>query len=173
MFRIISEAVSVMFYHFDVDKWIIHLLPPVLRKASIYAFLRSMLYPVKQLQDAFYAYKTGVDRTLTYNAFQNSLERFLNGLFFFEYNAIYITDVQDERVALSFQSEAFPPVYMSFQNESPSTALELSSLPPSAITGRFVVHVPAALSEANIATVRTWVDYYKMAGTEFNIEVYE
>lgn len=162
-----------MFYHFDVDKWIIHLLPPALRKASIYAFLRCMLYPVKQLQQAFLAYKESIDRQLTYNAFNDYLERFLNGLFFFEYKAIYITDVEYTRASLSFESEAVNPVYMSFQDETPATALELSSLEPSAITGAFVVHVPAALSEADIATVRNWVNYYKMAGTTFTIEVYE
>ena len=162
-----------MFYHFDIDKWIIHLLPPVLRKASIYAFLRCMLYPVKQLQDAFLTYKTGVDRQLTYNAFQNSLERFLNGLFFFEYKAIYITDVEYDRAYLSLESEAVSPVYMSFQDASPATALNMSSLAPSAVTGTFVVHVPAALSQADIATVTNWVNYYKMAGTEFSIDVYE
>lgn len=162
-----------MFYHFDSDKWIIHLLPPVLRKTSIYAFLRCMLYPVKQLQGAFLAYKNGVDRSLTYNAFNDYLERFLNGLFFFEYKAIYITDVEYDWTALSYQSEAVNPVYMSFQDESPATALELSSMDPSAITGSFVVHVPAALSQADIATITNWVNYYKMAGTVFTVEVYE
>ena len=62
---------------------------------------------------------------------------------------------------------------MSFDNENPSTALELSSLDPSLITGQFVVHVPAALTEADIATVTNWVNYYKMAGTQFTIAVYE
>ena len=162
-----------MFYHFDVDKWIIHLLPPILRKASIYAFLRTMLYPVKQLQAAFLAYKSGVDRQLTYNSFKDYLERFLNGLFFFEYNAIYITDVETEGVYLSYQSEAVDPVYMSYQSEDPATAIQLSSIDPDKITGEFVVHVPAALSAADLATVTNWVNYYKMAGTEFNIEVYE
>lgn len=162
-----------MFYHFDVDKWIIHLLPPALRKASIYAFLRCMLFPLKQLQQAFLAYKVQVDRTLAYNAFNDYLERFLNGLFFFEYKAIYITDVEYDRAYLALESEAVSPVYMSFQNETPAEALELSSLDPSAITGAFVVHVPAALSQADIATVTNWVNYYKMAGTEFSVEVYE
>ena len=162
-----------MFYQFDVDKWIIQLLPPVLRKASIYAFLRAFLYPVKQLHSAFMAYKESVDTKLTYNAFQNSLERFLNGIFFFDYKAIYITDVEFDMAALSFEEEAVDPVYMSYYNETPATALELSSLDPSLITGEFVVHVPAALSEADIATVRKWVNFYKMAGTEFSIEVYE
>lgn len=173
MYLITLEAESAMFYHFDVDKWIIHLLPPVLRKASIYAFLRTMLYPVKQLQAAFLAYKTGVDRQLTYNAFQNSLERFLNGLFFFEYDAIYITDVEREVTSLAFQSESVDPVYVSFEDEDTAAALQLSSLDPDDITGKFVVHVPAALSEADKATVINWVNYYKMAGTEFTIEVYE
>lgn len=161
-----------MFYLFDINKWIIHLLPPVLRKSSIYAFLRCMLYPLKQLQAAFLAYKTGVDRQLTYNAFNNSLTRFLNGLFFFEYDAIYITDEVYDRAYLSFASEAIDPVYMSYQEESPSTALELGSLAPADITGGFIVHVPAALSEADIATVTNWVNYYKMAGTTFKIEIY-
>lgn len=162
-----------MFYHFDIDKWIIHLLPPVLRKASIYAFLRCMLYPVKQLQEAFLTYKLGVDRQLTYNSFKNYLERFLNGLFFFEYNAIYITDVELEQAALAFESETEGPVFMSFQNEDPATALQLSSIEPDKISGAFVVHVPAALSAADRATVTNWVNYYKMAGTQFTVEVYE
>lgn len=162
-----------MFYLFDVERWIIHLLPPVLRKASIYAFLRCLLYPVKQLQEAFTTYRTSVERQLTYNAFNDYLERFLNGLFFFEGRAIYITDVEYDWAALSYQSEAVDPVYMSFQNESPATPLQLSSINPNELTGEFVVHVPATLSQADIATVQNWVNYYKMAGTVFSIEVYE
>jgi len=162
-----------MFYHFDIDKWIIHLLPPVLRRSAIYAFLRVLLYPLKQLQTAFFTYRAQVDRQLTYNCFKNSLERFLNGLFFFEYNAIFITDIQLEQTCLAFQYEAEDPVYMTFENETPVSALLLSSLAPDDITGKFIVHVPAALSEADRATVTNWVNYYKMAGTEFTLEVYE
>lgn len=162
-----------MFYHFDVNKFILHLLPPVLRKASIYAFLRAMLYPVKQLHATFLAYKLTVDRQLTYNSFQNYLERFLNGVFYFDYKAIYITDVELDWADLSYQAEAVSPDYMSFKDETPASALELSSLNPSTITGRFIVHVPAALSSADVASIRNWVNYYKMAGTVFTIEVYE
>jgi len=162
-----------MFYHFDIDKWIIHLLPPVLRRSAIYAFLRVLLYPLKQLQSAFLAYRAQVDRQLTYNSFKDYLERFLNGLFFFEYKAIYITDVEIDAAALSFQSEAVNPVYMTFINETPAVALQLSSTDPSLISGKFTVHVPAALTEADIATVTSWVNYYKMAGTQFTVEVYE
>ena len=162
-----------MFYQFDVNRFIIQLLPPLLRKRSIYAFLRVMIYPVKQLHATFLAYKEGVDRKLTYNSFQNYLERFLNSIFYFEYKAIYITDVEIQWADLAFQYESADPDYMSYQDETPAIAFELSSTSPSAITGQFVVHVPAALSQADIATVRNWVNFYKIAGTTFTIEVYE
>ena len=162
-----------MFFLFDVDKWIIHQLPPILRRSGIYAFLRTMLYPLKQLQAAFLNYRSQVNRQLTYNAFQDYLERFLNGLFFFEGRVIYITDVKTEVAYLAYASESVEDVYMSFVNEAPSYSLNLSSVDPSQITGQFVVHVPAALTEADVATVTNWVNYYKMAGTQFTIEVYE
>lgn len=162
-----------MFFLFDVDKWIIHQLPPVLRRSGIYAFLRTLLYPLKQLQTAFLNYRSQVNRQLTYNAFQDYLERFLNGLFFFEGRVIYVTDVETEVVYLAYASESAEDVYMSFVNETTAYPLNLSSVDPSQITGQFVVHVPAALTEADVATVTNWVNYYKMAGTQFTIEVYE
>lgn len=162
-----------MFYRFDVNKFIIQLLPPVLRKKSIYAFLRCFLYPLQQLQSAFEAYKQGVDRQLASCSFENYLERFLNGIFFFDYRAIYITDVEKERAFLAFSNEAVDPVYLSYQSESPSSALRLSSTDPDEITGSFIVHVPAAFSAADIATVTRWVNFYKMAGTEFSVQTYE
>lgn len=162
-----------MFFLFDVDKWIIHQLPPILRRSGIYAFLRTLLYPLKQLQTAFLNYRSQVNRQLTYNAFQDYLERFLNGLFFFEGRVIYITDVETELVYLAYASESAEDVYMSFVNETTAYPLNLSSIDPSQITGQFVVHVPAALTEADVATVTNWVNYYKMAGTQFTIEVYE
>lgn len=162
-----------MFYRFDVNKFIIQLLPPILRKKSIYAFLRCMVFPLQQLMQVFSAYRDGVVRQLASCSFENALERFLNGIFFFEYKAIYITDVLKEKAYLSFQEEAQADAYMSYQTETPATAFELSSINPDEYVGLFIVHVPAALSDADIATVRSWVNFYKMAGTEFIIEQYE
>ena len=127
----------------------------------------------EQLQAAFLAYKEGVDTQLAHNSFTDFLERFLNGLFYFEYNAIYITDVVNDRVFLSFISEGFAPVYDSFQGEDPEADITLNSFSPDKISGSFTVHVPAALSEEDIAVITNWVNYYRFAGTKFNIEVYE
>lgn len=162
-----------MLYLFDVDRWIIHQLPPILRRTFIYAFLRVLLYPLKQLAQAFYAYKQSVDRQLSFNGFNNSLGRFLNELFYYPEGTIFITDVVDPVVTLSFQEEGFGPVYMSFQDEDPAATFVLNSWAPGTETGQFVVHVPETMSEADIATVRQWVEYYKFAGTKFTIETYE
>jgi len=162
-----------MFYQFDVDKWAIHLLPPALRKTGIYAFLKVMLYPIKQLSATFMAYRSMVDRQLTYNAFTNYLERFLNGLFFFDDGVIFITEKQSERVYLSFENEQADAVYMSYQNETPASPMWLSLADPDTVSGSFIVNVPSILTEADKAAVYNWVNYYKMAGTEFSIEVYE
>ena len=162
-----------MLYRFDVDRWIIHQLPPILRRTAIYAFLRVLLYPLKQLASIFLAYKENVDRQLAFNGFADMMQRFLNDIFFYPDGTIYITDVVDSAVELSFQEEGFSPVYMSFDDETPAASFYLASWPPGETVGQFVVHVPETLSEEEIATVRQWVEYYKFAGTMFTIETYE
>ena len=141
-----------MFYHFDVDRWIIHQLPPILRRTAIYAFLRVFMYPLKQLAETFYAYKLMVDRQLSFNG---------------------ITDIVEPVLSLSFIGEGYEPVYMSFDDEEDPASFVLASWPTDDTVGQFVVHVPESMSEADIATVRQWVDYYKFAGTLFTIETYE
>ena len=101
-----------MFYRFDVDRWIIHQLPPVLRRQGVFAFLRALLFPLKQLVQTFTAYREAAMRQLSFNAFTIYLEKWLNDIFFYEYNDIYITDEVLQAPALSYQSETPDPVYM-------------------------------------------------------------
>lgn len=162
-----------MFYQFDVDRWIIQQLPPVLRRPGIYAFLRAFLLPLKQLMQTFNTYREAVDRQLSYNSFEIYLEKWLNDFFFFEMGTIYITDETLPVVKLSLVSEGNDPVYMSNEDEVPPDPLLLYSYPPDAIISAFVVHVPNSMSAADIAMVRSWVDYYKMAGVQYRIEIYE
>ncbi len=161
-----------MSYRFDVDRWIIHQLPPILRRSAIYAFLKAFLAPVKQLQLAFQAWRESATRQVRSNAFVGTLEKRLNEVFFFTGNIIYITDESFGRFTLSFQEEEFPPVYMSNQGEDPETPAVLESFRPDDLIGRFIVHVPSTMSAADLALVARWVNYYKMAGTEYTIEQY-
>ena len=161
-----------MFYQFDLDRWLIHQLPPVLRNSVVYAFLRTFVYPVKQLLATFTAYREAATRQLSFNAFTIYLQRWLNDVFFYERNEIYITDEIYQPVALSYVSEGEDPVYMTYEDEDPAVALGLYSSPPDDKIGAFVVHVPAAMTPADIAVVEEWVNYYRFAGTQFRIEQY-
>lgn len=161
-----------MFFRFDVDRWIIQQLPPILRRSAIYAFLRSLLFPLKQMMQAFEAYRESVSRQLSYNAFEIYLEKWLNDVLFFPAGTIYLSDEILPIVALSMESEGDAPVYMSFVDEDPAAPLQLYSTPPDAIIGEFIVHVPTGLSDEQLAIIRQWVDYYKFAGTQYRIIEY-
>lgn len=163
-----------MFYLFDVDRWIIQQLPPILRRPVIYAFLRALLLPLRELMQIFTGYRESVEQQLSYNGFENYLEKWLNDVL--AYNPpdlIYITDEVLPISTLSLQSEGNDPVYMTESGEDPAVPLQLYSTPPDMIIGEFIVHVPSGISEPDIALVRQWVDYYKFAGTQYRIEVYE
>ena len=163
-----------MFYLFDVDRWIIQQLPPVLRRPAIYAFLRALLLPLRELMELFTSYRESVSRQLSYNAFEIYLEKWLNEVLGYDPpDLVYITDEVLPVVALSQQSEGNAPVYISNSDEDPATPLQLYSTPPDMIIGEFIVHVPSGISETDIALVQQWVDYFKMAGTQYRIEVYE
>ena len=161
-----------MFFRFDTDRWIIDQLPPVLRHQTVYAFLRAMLYPVAQLMQIFTAFREAAVRRLSANSFVIYLEKWLNDVFFYPSGTIYITEEVIPYVELSFQSEGNAPVYMTFADENPLVPLDLYSFSPLTKIGRFVVHVPAAMTAADLATVSEWVEYYKFAGTQFRIEIY-
>lgn len=162
-----------MFFRFDIDRWIIDQLPPVLRRKAVYAFLRAMLLPVSQLAQAFTAFRDAAVRRLSTNSFVIYMEKWLNDVFFYPSGTIYITEEEISFAELSFQSEGEDPVYMTFANENPLVPLDLYSFAPDTRLGRFVVHVPATMSAADLSIVAQWVEYYKFAGSQYRIETYE
>ena len=161
-----------MFYLFDPDRWIIQQLPPVLRRAVIYSFLRALMYPIKELILAFTTYREAAIQQLSYNGFTNYLERWLNDVFFYQHNEIYITEELVQIPWLAFENEGEDPVYMTKVDEDPAVALGLYSFNPNDKICVFVVHVPTVMTAADIAVVEQWVNYYKFAGTQYRIEQY-
>ena len=160
-----------MFYNFDTTKWILCILPPVLRRPVLFALAKALMNPLKELYQNFYSYKVDVDRQLTSNAFTAYLERYLNGLFYLS-DEIYIEDyVDEEKVYLSFATELAAPVYIGGGGDDES--LYLSSQRPDGIIGGFVVHIPESLNKPEyISLIERWVNYYKFSGTKHIIRVY-
>ena len=146
------------------------LLPPVLRKKVLLAFIDSLAEPLSSVEGKMSYYAENSLLRLSYNAFTNYLERFLNEKFG---GGIYISDyVNDNLMYMSFSDEIADVVYIGESDEAEyNPPIYLSSVQPLQLSGGFIVNIPERLS-GSAADVGKWVDYYKFAGTEYNITIY-
>lgn len=156
---------------YDPYRWVAHQLPPILRHRLLYALLMALVYPVRVLFDTFYSYASGIEGQLSYNALTIYLEKYLNDLFYFTDNEIYIVDYIGEATlylahrdegkhedCLSLRSGGKDPVYIGTTD---------------ARVGGFTVMVPDVIATAeNLSLISRWVNYYKYGGTQFTIKTY-
>lgn len=163
-----------MWYKIDMDKLVTHLLPVALRKPMLHALMRALLIPVKALHARFIEYRDSVNDKLSYNAHVIYLEKFLNDLYGFENNKIYITDlVLHADVYLYNKDENQEPLYLYDKDEGGKDTYLYGS-PALNLTGSFIVNIPASIDTPDTRkTIQKWVDYYKYAGTTYKIESYE
>lgn len=156
-----------MFYNFDVFRWVRQQLPPILRQSVLLSLLLALVSPLVMLYEAFSAYRRSVNRQLSYNAFVIYLEKFLNDLYNNEYY-IFIEDVRGEATLfMARKEENKPKDYFSLVSEGkPVYVADTDRL-----VGSFIVWVPNALADET-PTISRWVEYYKFAGTTFEIQLY-
>lgn len=159
-----------MFYNFNIKDWIRQVLPTVLRKGFLISLLSCLLQPLSLIIDALLSYKRSVDERLAYNAFVIYLQRFLNNLLGQPDGTIYIIDnADDNALFLSLKAENQPPQYIGLKKEDAPLYVSV----PGIITGVFVVMVPEELAtEKNIAELKRWIEFYRYAGTRYEIKTY-
>lgn len=159
-----------MYYNFDVKKLARMLLPPVLRKKVMLAFIDTLVESLSFLSGKISDYAESTLLKLSYNAFTNYLERFLTEKFG---DGIHISDyVNDDLFYMAFPNEIADIVYIGESGEAGyNPPVYLSSAQPLQLSGGFVVNIPERLSD-NVADIGKWVDYYKFAGTEYKITTY-
>lgn len=161
-----------MFRNFNIEKFSLKLLPPILRTTRIKALLLALIKPLKQIVSKFNALVALADVRLSHGAFTGHLAKYLNDLFGLD-GEIYIEDrAKDMTVYLHRRGDDYDGVYMSFKSEEVDT-LVLPSERPGRIVGGFAVMVPEHIAtEENLRTIRKWVEYYKYVGTNYTIEIY-
>lgn len=158
-----------MRYRFDLSVWIRQQLPPVLHNRGILAVMYALVSGIREVQKSFDLYAADIDRRLSHNSATLSLSAWLNDLFGLN-DAIYITNYVNDIPYLSYERENIVPLYLQYQAEG--KGVYLNSQPPT-VYGGFVINIPKGIaSEANIATIRKWVDYYKVAGVTYKIQIY-
>lgn len=158
-----------MLYNFDVNRWIVSMIPAIMRKKALYALLKALLYPLQFICLAFETLRNSTLLKLSYNAFAVYLEKFLNDLLKTE--GIVIEDyVLEMTLYLSHKEENYPVDYISLKAEKlPSVYVSNDNR----LVGGFYVKVPETVATPEvIATIRKWVEFYKYAGTRYEIIIY-
>lgn len=79
-----------MFKNFNIQAFCLKLLPPILRKDRIRAFLRVLLSPLESILARFRNVVVDTDVRLSHNSFTIYLEKFLNDLLDATERRIYI-----------------------------------------------------------------------------------
>ena len=161
-----------MYWRFDAEKFALDQLPPLFRTKGIYALIKCLLAGVSWISRQFASYRSDVARRLAGNGFAANLERYLCDQLGVPAGSVYIRDKETGRVYLHFIDELADNVYVGYADEG--DVFYLSSEDPGQLIGEFVVMVPAEIaSDANLAVIRKWVEYYRYAGTAYTIEIYE
>lgn len=161
-----------MFYRFDLNKWVLMILPPILRKGLLYSLLKALVSPLQVIYERFEELRKKTDGTLLFNAHTMYLERVLCRLLHLRDGSVYIKDLtNNDRLYLSYKEEINERNYIG--SSSDDDKLYISSKRPVPLVGRFIIYIPiASASDSNIAIVKKWADHYKYAGTEFIVKTY-
>lgn len=167
-----------MWYNVDFNRWVVQLLPPILRSKVLIVLLKIMVLPLAWLHAHFVLYRKAVSDRLNVTASVQDIERVLNEAFFLHNRQIYLEDVNNEQqTCLYFVREAMAAVFM-----NPSLLLyqqgEVSDKP------NFIVCIPTFLCTSldkdedkykgrYLGIIINLIEYYKPAGKRYGIKLYD
>lgn len=160
-----------MFYDFDIYKWGLLILPPVLRKNRIYALLSVLLKPLYDLLQVFKTFRSNTLQRININGQVIYMEKALNDRFLLEYHEIYITDTgsEDETSSVLYEDEGNT---MIVYEDGSSSVTYLKGLDEGKIHADFVVNVPSFLDDY-IDEIKVIIESNKPAGRSYSINIYD
>ena len=154
-----------MWYDIDYVKFVINLLPPVLRRPRLLSLFKVLAVPFReQIEDNKTFYNMRLNK-LNVNGRVIYMERELNALFYTD--KIYITD-NPERPYVNVYLDTDEPLYLTDAVEEDSVYLYDDVQTESA---DFIVNVPQSLA-GDIIELKNYVNYYKPAGKAFTIRIF-
>ena len=161
-----------MYRNYDLRTFFVMLLPPLLRRDCLKAFLWVLLTPLNDLSERFKLFANDADMRLSHNGFTIYLEKFLNDIFQ-SGDKIFIRDIIDTQTVYMWRQKELPDfLYMSQQKEETNT-IYLTHDTQEPLRGRFSVCIPVSMdSPETRRTITQWCNYFKFAGTNFIIETY-
>lgn len=160
-----------MLHQFDINKWLLQCLPPLLRKKVIAAFFSCCSQPLNSIYQRYSAYIAEVNRKVTPRSYNGILETFLNSIFYLPAGTIYLEDSINDTHYVFAKDEVPDICYLYTAAENNNIYLNFK---PDEIFEGVYVNIPSALaSDENINTIKQWIGYYKIAGVNYKIQIYE
>ena len=154
------------YYDLNIKKLLLQVTPPLFRRGVFMAFLYAMAAPLIALFSRFLDKKSESERVLSFNAYTIYLEKFLNDLFNLD-GEIYIHDFRDD-VFVYLPSRGAGELYFASSGDDETPFIPNYS--SEYIYGRFNIHIPSSIdTDANKVLIARWANYFKFAGTNFNI----
>lgn len=172
-----------MWYGIDFVRFVVQMLPPLLRSRLLVALLRVLTVPLRYIHDLFLALKDGTDTKLSITGNVQYLEKALNDAFCLTDGQIHIgTPAEERRPAFYLEKEGNPRIFHTMEEGTGYMVLLRGETRQRV---NFTVRVPTFLctsTESKAADKYGWRHYrviknilniYKPAGRTFGIELYD
>lgn len=150
-------------YNIDYYRFLLQLLPMLLRKPVMVAYMQVLIIPVVKLYNTFTEYREQTLYELAHNGQVYSMENVLNDRFDMVTRRIYITDgFAVERFYIYTRDEAKPqelPQYLYNPADYADTGVD------------FIVWVPKAVvvSDDEMVEMNALIKFYKLASKRYKI----
>lgn len=155
------------------NKLIQLLLPIPLRRIKIIDFIRSTYAGIIQIYNDFLSYRDYANYLLYFNGQTIYLEHLLNDQFDSILRRIYIYNIPPAIIIYIYLKLETKPKYIYQKIESIPISKQIFLKNNSEYTSNldFIVKVPTGLS-FNINLMKSWIERYKIAGKNYDIQYY-
>lgn len=107
-----------MWYQFDIFKFAVQLVPPILRCKILIVFLDVITLPLRYIYNNFLNHREFVNKRLNITAGVQYIEKALNDVFFLKNREIYILSNESDGIMYwHYESEEKEKIYMALENE--------------------------------------------------------
>ena len=172
-----------MWYQFDIFKFAVQLVPPILRCKILIVFLDVITLPLRYIYNNFLSHREIVNKRLNITAGVQYNEKALNDVFFLKNREIYILSNESDGIMYwHYESEQKENIYMALENEEQPLYFRFQG--EADYKASFTVYIPTFLCTSldeeedeyngeNLRTIITWLNYYKPTGKTYSIELYD
>lgn len=169
LFRLQAVFVPVR-YSFDLLKLLVGLLPYLLRKPRLKAYIEALVAPVLTIYGDFISLQARTKRELSYNGQTLNFQRALNDRFDPVLARIRIvnSDATFDAVYVNFVAETEPPKFTKFTTESPPHFMLYTTAEVAGQIG-FVVRCPASLRPQEPA-LKARISQLKLALVKYRLQ---